>query len=118
MSTALAPAAWETFHKYAGLALPRHVAYPMPTWWTDLTATDADELRRASRHRTPAPDLSLYVHVPFCERLCRYCACTRIVQSKRQPAAAARTAEYVAALECELERLPASLGPRPRLRIG
>jgi hypothetical protein len=26
----------EVFRKYAGLALPRHVAYPMPTWWNDL----------------------------------------------------------------------------------
>ena len=57
----------EVFHKYAGLALPRHVAYPMPTWWQEIGPVEADAMFRASRTRKPAPDLSLYIHVPFCE---------------------------------------------------
>ena len=26
----------EVFQRYAGLSLPRHVSYPMPTWWNEV----------------------------------------------------------------------------------
>ncbi|HVP11101.1 MAG TPA: oxygen-independent coproporphyrinogen III oxidase [Phycisphaerae bacterium] len=106
----------DVFHKYAGLALPRHVAYPMPTWWRDVSPAEAAEMLRASRQRSPAADLSLYIHVPFCERTCRYCACTRMAQDKHRPEATSRTAAYVEALEREIRGFSESLGNRPVLR--
>ncbi len=30
----------EIFRKYAGLSLPRHVSYPMPTGWQDMGEVD------------------------------------------------------------------------------
>ena len=56
----------EMFRKYAGLSLPRHVSYPMPTWWRDVGADEAVEMLRESRSAPSAPDLSVYVHIPFC----------------------------------------------------
>ena len=106
----------KVFHKYAGLSLPRHVAYPMPTWWHDVNSDDAAAMRRASRTRAGASDLSLYVHVPFCERTCRYCACTRVAQEKCRPEASARTEAYVEALIREILDLPESLGPQQTVR--
>jgi oxygen-independent coproporphyrinogen-3 oxidase len=114
--TMLADVDLTVFHKYAGLALPRHVAYPMPTWWHELSPAEADAMRRASRQRRGPADLSLYLHVPFCERTCRYCACSRVAQDKHRPESAARTAAYVAALEREIRSLPVSLEPRPTVR--
>jgi len=64
------------YHRYAGLALPRHTSYPVaPAWKADYGPADfrADLLRSAQQRRP----LSLYVHVPFRERLCYYCACTK-----------------------------------------
>ncbi|MBU0616234.1 MAG: radical SAM protein, partial [Planctomycetes bacterium] len=98
------------FRKYAGLSLPRHVSYPMPTWWQDLDAAEARAMFRESRQRAPANDLSVYLHIPFCERLCRYCACTRIVQRKGAAGAAERTDAYVAALKGEIHGLGETLG--------
>jgi oxygen-independent coproporphyrinogen-3 oxidase len=100
----------ECFHQHAGRALPRHVAYPMPTWWEELSAADADALLRASRQREPANALSLYVHVPFCEKLCRYCACTRAPLPRSAPGADAKTDAYVASVEREAAQLVERLG--------
>ena len=100
----------DVFRKYAGLSLPRHVSYPMPTWWHDIDAIEATSMLRESRARTPANDLSLYLHVPFCERSCRYCACTRIAQEKDAPGAAERAERYVAGLQREMHVLTESLG--------
>lgn len=106
----------ETFHKYAGLALPRHVAYPMPTWWKDLNDEESAGLLRESRQRVPANDLSLYVHVPFCAKVCRYCACTRVPQPRNTPQAEQRTDAYVAALEAEIAGLSGVLGRKQSVR--
>ena len=95
----------EVFRKYAGQALPRHVAYPMPTWWDDLTEAQAVALLHESRQCADPRDLSLYVHVPFCERVCRYCACHRVAQPRNTSRAQERTEAYVSALKAELSSL-------------
>ncbi len=102
----------ELFNRYAGLALPRHVAYPMPTWWSDMTADEArDVLAGTGNGRSPR-DLSIYVHVPFCEQLCRYCACTRVPLSRKSKDVDERTDAYVAAVLSEIDQLVGVLGRR------
>jgi oxygen-independent coproporphyrinogen III oxidase len=110
MSTLLNAINLDVFHKYAGLALPRHVAYPMPTWWSDMSAAEGESMFFASRQPVPSPGLSLYVHVPFCEAACRYCGCTRVWQDKCSEDAIARTTAYVDALAREIRRRASVLG--------
>ena len=38
------------------------------------------------RQRTPARPLSLYLHIPFCDTVCYYCACNKIVTRDRSKA--------------------------------
>jgi oxygen-independent coproporphyrinogen-3 oxidase len=106
----------DVFRKYAGLALPRHVAYPMPTWWSDIDADQAAAMLRESRRRKPANELSLYLHIPFCEKICRYCACTRVALPKKAPQSEERTDAYVAALRAEIVGLTEVLGRKQRVR--
>ncbi len=59
----------DVFRRYAGLSPPRHVSYPMPTWWNELDGSEAANMYRDSAAQQPGYELSLYIHVPFFEAL-------------------------------------------------
>lgn len=94
--------------RFAG-AGPRYTSYPtVPAWSDAFGPTEAAAaLERASASDEP---LSLYVHLPFCARLCLFCGCTVEITKKPE-----RVQRYLAALERELELVAARLGPRRRV---
>jgi oxygen-independent coproporphyrinogen-3 oxidase len=98
-----------TYRRYATLALPRHTSYPVaPVWVTDYGPQDfMEDLAQTSRQRRP---LSVYVHIPFCERLCYYCACTKEIVSPSKRAAADPGDALLDGLEIESGRLAAASG--------
>jgi len=55
---------------------PRYTSYPTADRFTP--AFGAADLRHVLARRRPGP-LSVYVHIPFCESVCYYCACNKIV---------------------------------------
>ena len=61
---------------------PRYTSYPTADRFVEaFTAEDyvrALEQRRNGAAAMTSP-LSLYVHIPFCESLCYYCACNKII---------------------------------------
>ncbi|MCS7018841.1 MAG: oxygen-independent coproporphyrinogen III oxidase [Bernardetiaceae bacterium] len=64
-------------HRY-DVALPRYTSYPTVPYWnherfTPQLWTKAVQERFAAEHRA----LCLYIHLPFCEELCTYCACNK-----------------------------------------
>jgi oxygen-independent coproporphyrinogen-3 oxidase len=116
MSPSETPLDLDVFDRYSGLQLPRHVSYPMPTWWSDADEDLAEEVRRRRALRPPGRGLSLYVHVPFCESPCKYCACSRVVLPRSRSDAAERVEAYVAALETEIRSLGRLYGEGDPLR--
>ncbi|MEM9027673.1 MAG: coproporphyrinogen III oxidase, partial [Pseudomonadota bacterium] len=63
----------ELIRKYA-LPVPRYTSYPTAPQFTADVAGETYETWL--ENLAPAANLSLYVHIPFCEALCWYCGCT------------------------------------------
>lgn len=70
---------------------PRYTSYPTADRFVEAFGTTA--YRQALRQRAEgamaggAPPLSLYVHIPFCESVCYYCACNKIITKHHSRAA-------------------------------
>ena len=76
--------------KYDGLG-PRYTSYPTADRFTEAFTPGhlADAL--LDRFAEPAPQpLSLYVHVPFCNTICYYCACNKVITNNH-----GRSAKYI-----------------------
>jgi oxygen-independent coproporphyrinogen-3 oxidase len=70
-----------------------------------------DEYHQAAQrsNQVPVPKpLSVYIHIPFCQSLCYYCACNKIITRKTH-----RAAEYLSYLKREIA-LQAALFDRSR----
>jgi oxygen-independent coproporphyrinogen-3 oxidase len=69
-------------YKY-DVAAPRYTSYPTVPYW-DKEKPEQESWRRAVEDawETGGKNTSLYIHLPFCESLCTYCACnTRITKN-------------------------------------
>ncbi|MGV6827371.1 MAG: oxygen-independent coproporphyrinogen III oxidase [bacterium] len=66
---------------------PRYTSYPTAVQFS--TAFGESEYRQAAtRSRLGGRALSLYFHIPFCDTVCYYCACNKVVtkdHSKAEP---------------------------------
>jgi len=84
--------AFELLSRYNEPA-PRYTSYPpAPHWQSANPGLLISALRRST-----AP-LSIYVHIPFCERLCLYCGCNVVVKKDHSLADA-----YINRLDDEIE---------------
>ena len=81
-----------------GRPLPRYTSYPTtPHFHAEIGRKDYESwigaLARGSR-------LSLYVHIPFCDTLCWFCACSTKITRRYAP-----IAKYLECLEAEIEHV-------------
>jgi oxygen-independent coproporphyrinogen-3 oxidase len=78
---------------------PRYTSYPTADRFSDSFGY-RDYLHAVADRRTRgnARPLSLYLHIPFCDTVCYYCACNKIVTKNREKAAT-----YLAYLKREVE---------------
>jgi oxygen-independent coproporphyrinogen III oxidase len=85
---------------------PRYTSYPTaPVWKDDFGPADLEECyARADARATP---LSLYMHLPFCESLCLFCACNVSIQKDKSVAV-----PYLASLRKEIEHVAGLVSPQ------
>ena len=58
---------------------PRYTSYPTAPEWSDAFGP-ADFERALSSSNLSGRPLSIYMHLPFCERLCLFCGCNVIIK--------------------------------------
>jgi len=79
--------------------VPRYTSYPTAA---EFGALGTHDYRQALE--TVSGDVSLYLHIPFCEKICFYCGCNTGAAGRRH-----RLESYLAALHREIETVAALL---------
>jgi len=82
---------------------PRYTSYPTAPVWNDSFGPDDLERVHEEAERARSP-VSLYMHIPFCESLCLFCACSVIIQKDKRVAQ-----PYLSILKQEMERVSRSV---------
>ena len=107
MNAVVSPVTDELLRQY-DVSGPRYTSYPTADRFVEaFFATDyvqALQQRRGGAAALALP-LSLYIHIPFCESLCYYCACNKIITKHHEKAA-----EYLRYLTREVELHTALIG--------
>ncbi len=76
--------------KYDGFG-PRYTSYPTADrFHAGVTAEHYVNALHARNHERPKAPLSLYVHIPFCNTICYYCACNKVITKDH-----GRSAKYI-----------------------
>jgi oxygen-independent coproporphyrinogen III oxidase len=86
---------WAYLAEFANEQLPRYTSYPPANRFTSSVGSDA---ARVGLCTLPAnASLSLYLHIPFCQKLCWYCGCHTSVPTQADP-----VDSYLLALKAEI----------------
>src|SRR5690606_29906074 len=89
--------------RYADERLPRYTSYPTAP---HFSADVGPDVYGSWLGEIPADALgSLYLHIPYCRRMCWYCGCNTTVTQRHEP-----VADYVAALSREIGMVRERLG--------
>ncbi len=87
---------------------PRYTSYPTADRFVESfgpSDVEAALVRVASAPTAASTPLSIYVHIPFCESVCYYCACNKVITRHHE-----RATEYLDALDVEIGMVAAKLG--------
>jgi len=99
--------------KYDGFG-PRYTSYPTADrFGGDFGACDYLDTLDARNQQRPQQALSVYVHLPFCNTICYYCACNKVITKDRT-----KSAQYIDYVCREIGMVDALLeGPRRLVQL-
>jgi tRNA A37 methylthiotransferase MiaB len=88
-------------YNYSG---PRYTSYPTALEFNQAFTSAEFEM---ACQQYPDRKLSLYIHIPFCHKLCYYCGCNKIITRHQHKAD-----QYLEVLEQEIKQRATLLGDR------
>jgi oxygen-independent coproporphyrinogen III oxidase len=86
---------WDYLPDFASQQLPRYTSYPPANRFSG--DVDGNAARTARARLAQDATISLYLHIPFCKKLCWYCGCHTSVPTLADPVDA-----YIDALRAEI----------------
>lgn len=99
----------DAWQKYLRTRAPRYTSYPSALHF-DTSVTAKDYEKRLDGVGLYEP-LSIYIHIPFCRRLCWFCGCNMRVENDRR-----RATPYIKTLVDEIGIVGRRLGGKGRPR--
>ncbi|AUD78157.1 oxygen-independent coproporphyrinogen III oxidase [Kangiella profundi] len=87
----------ELVEKY-NIAGPRYTSYPTALQFNDDFGVE--DFKKTLKTSNVGKPLSLYLHIPFCENICYYCACNKVITKDKSKAD-----RYLVALVKEAEMI-------------
>jgi oxygen-independent coproporphyrinogen-3 oxidase len=102
----------ELLKKY-DVPVPRYTSYPTVPYWQDalFSAEAWKNAVRKSFDERGKNGISLYFHIPFCEKLCTYCACNKKITGNH-----AVEKPYIEALIAEWKLYIELFGKKPLIK--
>ena len=98
---------WPYFPELLAKPVPRYTSFPTAAEFGK--GVGPRDLAEALDNTSG--DISLYVHIPFCEKICWYCGCNTSAANRRD-----RLASYLEALHHEIAIVGQRLGGRTKVR--
>lgn len=91
--------------------VPRYTSYPTVPYWQSVAPTQEEWLGAVNRRMTDEEGISLYIHLPFCEKLCTYCGCNKRITKNHGV-----ETPYIDALLAEWKMYVEAMGRRPKIK--
>ncbi|MDX9881177.1 MAG: oxygen-independent coproporphyrinogen III oxidase [Prolixibacteraceae bacterium] len=90
--------------------VPRYTSYPPANFFSDTFTSEqyADLIRRSNNDQPE--NISIYIHIPFCSKICHYCGCNTHLTRNRD-----LMRIYVDALKKEIGMVAALLDPQRKV---
>lgn len=92
---------------------PRYTSYPTAPMWTDDFGSAQYDQALVQTNAGPThtlPDLSLYVHIPFCQERCLFCGCNVVITRQTRQAE-----QYLNQLFREIDRVARTVNSSRRV---
>lgn len=99
------PAMWSYYPELLARPVPRYTSYPTAAEFSG--AVGEADMAAGLADIAPGTEYSLYVHIPYCQHICWYCACNTGAANK-----SARLNAYMDALHQEIALVARALGGR------
>lgn len=67
--------------------IPRYTSYPPVPFWSDMP-TEGQWALSIAKNYDAKKGIDVYLHIPFCQELCSYCGCNRVISkslSRQEP---------------------------------
>ena len=74
----------ESLLRKYNIAAPRYTSYPTVPYWQKEAPSQEKWLANMYLSFLNNKEISLYIHLPFCESLCTYCGCNKRITKNHQ----------------------------------
>jgi len=73
----------DLYKKY-NVAVPRYTSYPPANFFHDSFEYSQCEQQFLLSNKENKRNISFYIHIPFCDKLCYYCGCNTIISNNKE----------------------------------